>query len=156
MGVAGLAFPDCQHFPAVMAEFTQVATIPRNIARAFGLPESGVGFRRDATPAAGVHMPIAAVDIDNLAELWKYDVGCPWKIRPVETKAKTETVGNLADDYFRLGVLAPDGGHVPASLLWGVNVRHEKHDTMPSHGKEQTESPSEQRDGAHREDGAVT
>jgi hypothetical protein len=34
-------------------------------------------------------MPVAAVNVDDLAEFRKYNIGCPRKIPVVEAKAKT-------------------------------------------------------------------
>lgn len=87
--VAGLALPDCQHLPSITAKQTKVAGIAHDIAGAFGVPERSVGLRHNATPATGVHVPVAAMYIDNLAELRKYDIGCPRKIPAVKAKSKT-------------------------------------------------------------------
>jgi hypothetical protein len=107
--VADLAFPDFQYLPSIPAKLTKVAAIAYDIAGALGLPERSVGLRRNTTPATGVHMPVASVNVDNLPELRKYDIGCPRKIPAMEAKAKTQSVGDTTDNHFRFGVLPPDG-----------------------------------------------
>ena len=56
--------------------------------------------------------------------LWQYNVGGPRKILSMKSESKAERVKSGPDDYFRFGILAAYCGHIPASLLGRVDIRH--------------------------------
>jgi hypothetical protein len=71
LGVAGLALPDDQDGPAAGAEGGRIFSVAGFVGEAFGVPEGGVGLRLDAAVFAGVQVPEAAVDEDDLFEAGK-------------------------------------------------------------------------------------
>lgn len=56
---------------------------------------------------------------------WKYNVRTSWKVAPVKTEAKPESVGSPANDQLRLGILARDATHHAGADFGGdlVHVR---------------------------------
>jgi hypothetical protein len=49
------------------------------------------------------------MNIDDLVELPKNEIGCAWKISPVETEPVAQPMDNASNDHFRLSIFAPDG-----------------------------------------------
>ena len=56
-------------------------------------------------------MPKATVNEDYLAVTGEDEIGGTGQILTIKPKAVAETVGNLTNDMFRAGVLAPDSRH---------------------------------------------
>ena len=67
-------------------------------------------------------MPEATVHEDDQFVLWQYDVRLARQVLAVQPEPIAEPVQRRADEQFRLGVLAADAGHVPASTGFGDSV----------------------------------
>lgn len=67
-------------------------------------------------------MPKATMNEDGDLILWQDYVWLAWKIRAVKPESKPPTMYQRSDDQFGLGVLRPDSGHVPATMLLGNRV----------------------------------
>jgi len=109
-GVSCLAFPDGQDVITQGAELTAGALIAGPVTLQLGEPV-GVASGGDAAAATGVHVPEAAVDVDDLEAGGEDEVWGAWKGAEVEAEAEAEGVDEAADDHFRRRVLGLDGGH---------------------------------------------
>jgi hypothetical protein len=96
--------------------------VAAGIARPLGLPEAAICLRCHRTIPAGVHVPETAMNINDLVQLRKNEIGCAWKISSVETVPVAEPMDNAANDHFGLSIFAPYGRHIPAALLRRVNI----------------------------------
>lgn len=69
-------------------------------------------------------VPEAAVDEDYGPMSWKYKIGFTRQTLVVEDVAKSFCVKASPDNHFRLGILAPDACHHPASDFGRNDVSH--------------------------------
>ena len=99
-----LTFPNHQHAPSVAPKPPKVPPVAGRIAQPLFLPVRGVGLWRNPRVAAGVHVPKAAMHIDDFAKPGKNDVGCAGKIAAMKPEAIAEAMHQSPDDHFRLGV----------------------------------------------------
>jgi len=109
---AGLAFPDDQDLPAEFLEGLDVSAVAVAVAGALGLPEFDIGRRRNAPIAAVVHVPITAVDEDDLLEARKNQVGLAGEVFAVQAIAVAEAMDERADEQFGFRVFAAYAGHI--------------------------------------------
>lgn len=69
-------------------------------------------------------MPEAAMDENDLSELWKNHVGPAGKVRAMEAIAKPHGVAQPAHDELRPRVSGTDRRHATAALLAGQDISH--------------------------------
>ena len=62
------------------------------------------------------------MDINDLVELGKHEIGRARKVSPVQAVTITQPVDNSSNDHLGPGIFAAYGGHIPAALLWRMNV----------------------------------
>ncbi len=84
---AGLALPDDEDGPAEGAEGGRIFSVAGFVGEAFGVPEGGVGLRLDAAVFAGVQVPEAAVDEDDLFEAGEDHVRLAGEVFAVQAEA---------------------------------------------------------------------
>lgn len=121
-GIFSFAFPDSEDFPAISAKLGEVALIAFDVTCALSLPEFGVRLWCDAPPATTMHMPIATMNVNNSPATWENEIGCAREVAAMETESIAERMSGSPNNNLRLCVLTPDGGHVPAALLWCMHV----------------------------------
>src|SRR4051812_31813697 len=112
--------------------------IARHVACAFCLPEVGSSSRRYPPITAGVHVPKAAMNKDDLTQARKYKVGMAGKLADVKPVAVPEPMRDAADSHFGPRILAADRGHVSASLRSRVYVWHDSTRQTAAHNFNET------------------
>jgi hypothetical protein len=110
--------------PSGFSERRRCSTIAGDIARAFSAPIIGVRYWCPTTALAYVHVPKAAMHVDNLPELRKYKIGCPWKVAAVKAKTVPKLVNHAPDNQFRFGITRPNRRHNSRSLGFSESFRH--------------------------------
>lgn len=86
------------------------------VGEAFGLPEVGVGLGSDAAVLAGVHVPEAAVDEDDLFEAGKHHIGLAGQVFAMQAEAVAHAMDYRTNQHFGLGILPLDLGHTISTL----------------------------------------
>lgn len=71
-------------------------------------------------------MPETAVYEDNRVVPWQHNVRRSREIAPVEAETVAHPVQGRADPLFGPGILAPDPGHVPASMCGRDSISHRR------------------------------
>lgn len=122
-GVVGLAFPDGENSIGKGTQLSTSAPVAIAVALELGEPVAAMGSG-DAAAATGVHVPEAAVDVDDFVAGGEDEVGGAGERAEVEAEAEAEGVDEAADDHFRGRVLGFDGGHDAGTLGLGKGVRH--------------------------------
>ena len=119
-----LAFPDCQHLPAVLLQRLNFSLISRDGSSPLLRPELGTCCRRDATIPAVMRMPEATMNEDDGPVLREDDIGCAREVFAMQSEAIAEGMKSGPHNDFGLCILAAYRGHILTSLLWCVNVCH--------------------------------
>lgn len=125
IGSAELAFPDYRDTPACGVERLNVLLVALDVRESLFLPEVGVGCGNDFAILAGVHVPEASVDKNDLSQAGKNQVRPAWEVLDVQRVAITETMNQRANPNLGLGVPAPDVRHVAVALFGTEDVCHE-------------------------------
>mgnify|MGYP002776994763 CR=1 FL=1 len=119
-----LALPHHQHPPAGSAQLGLLALVVDDVAADLVHPELGTGLGHHEVAAALVLVPEAAVDEDYGATLRQNDIGLAGQVFPVQPEAIAGGVEKLTNQQLRLGILAPDAGHIEGALGGGMDVGH--------------------------------
>ena len=101
-----------------------VAYVSNNIALKLFFPVLHMCLRVGRMLAGGMAMPETSVHEDDRPILWKHDVRTTGQILPVETEAKTESVGDAANYQLGLRIPAPYPRHNLASFFVVDRVGH--------------------------------
>ena len=120
------AFPDHENLPAVTSKLQLVSSIASDVRSEFLIPELRPSCRPDTTITAGMPMPVATVDENNPAVLWKHEVRSSGKIATVKSETESHAMNDGPNDQFRFCVARSDSGHVPGTLFPIVDVSHER------------------------------
>lgn len=72
-------------------------------------------------------MPEAAVDENDFLVPWQDQIGLSGQVFPVQAKPVAHSVNERPDDHFRLGVFAPDAGHVVGASFGRMDVGQSLH-----------------------------
>jgi hypothetical protein len=104
--------------PAEGLEAAAGARVAALVAGEFGEPVPAAGGG-DAACAAIVHVPEAAMDVDDFFELGENDIGSAGEIAAVEAETIAKLMDELPNNQFRLSVARLDGGHHSGALGFG-------------------------------------
>ena len=109
--VKGLALPNCQDSPPCIAKRNLLRLVPNNVAIELVAPELDSCLRHRSFAAAGMAVPETAVDEDHGFVFGKDDIRRPRQVAAVESEAKSETVQQFSNRYFRSGISSANSAH---------------------------------------------
>ena len=114
--IFGFAFPNDENIPAELAEPTLNSSVSFHVVENFRLPIIRSGLRIRRSLAAGMTVPKATMNENNLSPARKYEVRRSGQISTVQAKSITESMSQTANAHFRDRVLAANSGHQRASF----------------------------------------
>jgi hypothetical protein len=118
-----LAFPDHHHLPAGFSQGLPGQLVPSRVALQLGGPV--VAPRRwNAASGAAVHVPEAAVDVDDLPQSREHQIGSAGKRSDVQAVTVSERMHKTSDRQFGSGVLRLDRRHNAGPLGLRNGVSH--------------------------------
>ena len=118
-----LAFPDHHHLPAGFSQGLPGQLVPSRVALQLGGPV--VASRRwNAASGAAVHVPEAAVDVDDLPQSREHQIGSAGKRSDVQAVTVSERMHKTSDRQFGSGVLRLDRRHNAGPLGLRNGVSH--------------------------------
>lgn len=123
LGPGGLALPDRHHRPSEASKLSLDSSVTRHIPLQFGNPVVSATLGLSLSEAAGVTMPPASVNENNLPPTRKHEIRRARKLAAMEAESVAERVAKAAHQHFWLGVRVADATHHVASLLFR-NVIH--------------------------------
>ncbi len=74
------------------------------VASNFNEPIGGVGFWDAVSATAGVAVPEATMNEDDLVTRWKNEIGASWQLAAMKSETIAKSVNEATDKYFRGGV----------------------------------------------------
>ena len=122
-GGFGFAFPDREDAPTEALESEFGGGVALGVAVQLGFPEGAVAGGDAAGGAMGVLMPEAAMDENDGAAGAEDEVRFAGQVAALEPVAEAQCGDELADDFFRFGVVAADAGHVARPFFRGEPVQ---------------------------------
>ena len=125
------ALPDCGNPPAGVEEPINRPSVPFDIAFELLPPEVHVRLRRRCVTAAGMSMPVAAVNEDGSAVAGKNDVRATWQLPYVQSVAKPRSMQETPDRQFGLRVPTTIGGHHPRTHFRRDDISHDRNVRQP-------------------------
>lgn len=127
--ITSLTFPYHADMPAERLQAGSIASVAFHISTELVLPEGVIAAWRDREATSGMLMPETATDVNDGAEAPKHNVRATGQPPIVQPVAKTSGMEESAYEHLRLGVLAPDAGHHPASCCTINDIRHRRYAT---------------------------
>lgn len=125
--ISRLALPEHKDSPTQIVQGGLVPCVPRHVLLELRRPELNPGLRAIGIPTPVMPMPETAMNENDGAIPWEYQVWRSRKILPMQAKTKAEPVGDATNDQFRLGIPPPDARHDLAPLFGIHDVSHRLH-----------------------------
>lgn len=124
--VVELTFPHDYDSPAKLPKFRFLSAIPQHRLGKLRCPEFLAGLGSSGFWAIRMSMPIAAVYENCGLVSWNNNVWPTREIGRMQPESEASPMQHRSKGFFRPSVLAPDAGHVPASLFWRNTINQSR------------------------------
>jgi hypothetical protein len=118
-----LTFPDGEDSPISFRQGATIPAIAQGISPQLGDPVLSPRGRNPAA-TAGVHVPEATGDVDDLAAASENEIGRAGKLFNVHAEPQAKGSNYASDNQLRRCVLAFDGSHDLGSLRFRKRIAH--------------------------------
>lgn len=105
-------------------EFPPHSLVALHVIGALLLPVPAIRGGDHSAETAVVLVPKAAVNQDDLLAKRKDEIRFAGEVSSMKAESVPKTVCDLADDYLRLRIFAPNPGHAVTALFWSQVVNH--------------------------------
>lgn len=112
-----LALPHVNHPPARLLKLFPFLLVTLNCTSELGGPELCTSLGHGCARTSFMSVPEAAMNEDDSLVFSKDDVRPARKVPHMKAESIARCMKELPQKDFRLGVFAPDPGHVPAAVL---------------------------------------